>query len=77
MTTEDAAASRANIKRVLNTYDQKSLLAGSVWLGELIRQLNSSNPNRKLLFPRYAYVGWISGYIMDKISRQYTDVAAN
>jgi len=77
MAAEDAAASRANIKRVLNTYDQKALLAGSVWLGELLRQINSMNPDKKLLFPRYAYVGWISGYIMDKISRQYTAAAEN
>lgn len=73
MTADNAAASKANIKKVLTTYDQKALLAGSVWLGELVRQINSLNPNKKLLFPRYAYAGWISGYIMDKISRQYTD----
>lgn len=74
LSAEDKAASLANIKRVLNTYDQRALLAGSIWLAELIEQLN--NPGKKLIFPRYAYVGWISGYIMDKISKQYTEVAA-
>ncbi len=75
MSSEDANASMANIKRVLNTYDQKALISGSVWLQELISQLNTTNPNKKFIFPRYAYVGWISGYIIDKISRQYTEMA--
>ncbi len=74
LSPEDAAASMANIKRVVNTYDQKALLAGSIWLDELIQQVNTVNPNKKLIFPRYAYVGWISGYIIDKISKQYTEL---
>ena len=72
---EDAAASYANIKRVVNTYDQKALLAGSIWLDELIQQVNTINPTKKFIFPRYAYVGWISGYIIDKISKQYSELA--
>lgn len=75
LSAEDAAATMANIKRVVNTYDQKALLAGSIWLEELINQVSTVNPNKKIIFPRYAYVGWISGYIVDKISRQYTEVA--
>lgn len=74
---EDAAASYANIKRVVNTYDQKALLAGAIWLDELIQQVNTINPNKKYIYPRYAYVGWISGYIIDKISKQYAELAAN
>ncbi len=74
---EDAAASLANIRRVVNTYDQRALLSGAIWLDELIRQVNTVNPNKKFIYPRYAYVGWISGYIIDKISKQYSEVAAN
>lgn len=78
MKPEDVAASMDNIKRVLNTYDQKALLAGSLWLGELVKQqANTQSPGKKLIYPRYAYVGWISGYIMDKISKQYTEMASN
>jgi len=72
---QNAAASLTNIKRVVNTYDQKALLAGSIWLEELLLQVNKVNPNKKFIFPRYAYVGWISGYIIDKISRQCTEMA--
>lgn len=73
----DAQASQANINRVIKTYDQKALLAGTIWLDEVIHEMNKINTNKKFIFPRYAYVGWISGYIMDKISKQYTGLAAN
>lgn len=75
LSAEDMAATKANIKRVVNTYDQKALLAGAILLDELLQQVNTVNPNKKFIFPRYAYVGWISGYIIDKISKQYTDMA--
>lgn len=77
LNAEDAAASYANIKRVVNTYDQKALLSGAIWLDELVQQLNTVNPSKKFIYPRYAYVGWISGYIIDKISKQYSELAAN
>lgn len=75
MNEDDAKASLDNIKRVVKTYDQKALLSGSIWLEEVIKQVNTMNASKKLIFPRYAYVGWISGYIMDKISKQYTGLA--
>lgn len=77
MKAEDANTSIKNISRVVKTYDQKALLAGAIWLDELIQQVNTMNPSKKLVFPRYAYVGWISGYIMDKINKQYTGLAKN
>lgn len=75
MNADDANATIANIKRVIKTYDQKALLAGSIWLDELIEQINTINPSKKLLFPRQAYVGWISGYILERIGKQYTGLA--
>lgn len=73
----DARDSQKNINRVLKTFDQKAMLAGVIWLDELIQQVNSINPDKKFIYPRYAYVGWISGYIMDKINKQYTGLAKN
>ncbi|MEO7522623.1 MAG: tetratricopeptide repeat protein [Ferruginibacter sp.] len=70
--TEDARASMKNINRVLKTYDQKALMAGSILLDELIKQINLVNPSKKFMFPKYAYVGWISGYIIKKVTQQYT-----
>ncbi len=77
MKPEDAGATLKNINRVVNTYDQKALLAGAIWLDELIQQVNTINPGKKLVFPRYAYVGWITGYILDKINKQYSGLAVN
>lgn len=77
LNADDAAASLANINRATGTYDQKALLSGAILLDELIRQVNTLNPNKKFIFPRLAYVGWISGYILDKTSKQYTEVATN
>ena len=69
---EDARASQKNINRVLNTYDRKALLAGTIWLDELIREINTINPGKKFIYAKYAYVGWISGYIIKKVTQQYT-----
>ena len=76
MNADDANASNKNISRVVKTYDQKALLAGAIWLDELIEQINTMNPSKKFVFPRYAYVGWISGFILEKIGKQYTGMAA-
>jgi hypothetical protein len=75
LNADDAAASLSNIKRVVGTYDQKAMLSGAIWLDELLKQVNAINPGKKFIFPRLAYVGWISGYIIDKTSKQYTELA--
>ena len=68
---EEAQATQKNINRVVNTYDQKALLAGAIWLDELIKQINTINPGKKFMYPKYAYVGWISGYIVKKVNQQF------
>jgi hypothetical protein len=68
---EEAVATQKNISRVVNTYDQKALLAGAIWLDELVKQINTTNPGKKFIFPKYAYVGWISGYIVKKVNQQF------
>ncbi len=72
---EDSRASMRNINRVLKTYDQKALLAGAIWLDELLQQVNTINPSKKFIYPKYAYVGWISGYIIKRVTQQYTGLA--
>jgi len=73
---EDARASQKNINRVLKTYDHKALLAGAIWLDELISEVNSINPGKKFVYPKYAYVGWISGYIIKKATKKYTGLVS-
>ncbi len=68
---DEAKAASKNIGRVLKTYDQKALTAGSIWLNHLIQEVTSINPSKKFIFSKYAYVGWISGYIIKKVTQQY------
>ncbi|RTL60981.1 MAG: hypothetical protein EKK37_02165 [Sphingobacteriales bacterium] len=67
-----AEAARKNIAQVLKTYDRKAMIAGTIWLDELIKEINSIKPDKKIIFPKYAYMGWISGYIIKKVTHQYT-----
>ena len=69
---EQAQASQKNIGRVLKTYDRKALLAGTIWFDNLIHEVNTLNPSKKFIYVKYAYVGWISGYIIKKVTQQYT-----
>lgn len=68
---DDLAAATKNINRVLKTFDQKALTAGSVWLNHLVEEITTINPNKKFIYPKYGYVGWISGYIIKKVTQQY------
>jgi tetratricopeptide (TPR) repeat protein len=70
-----AEASKKNISQVLKTFDRKALIAGSIWLDELVKQVNTANPDKKIIYPKYAFMGWISGYIIKKATRQYTGLA--
>lgn len=73
--SEEAQAANKNLSRVIKTYDQRALLAGATVLDELIKQINTVNPNKKFIYPKYAYIGWISGYIIKKASQQYKGLA--
>ena len=73
--SEEAQAANKNLSRVIKTYDQRALLAGATVLDELIKEINTVNPNKKFIYPKYAYVGWISGYIIKKAAQQYTGLA--
>ncbi|MBK9530674.1 MAG: tetratricopeptide repeat protein [Chitinophagaceae bacterium] len=69
---ENARECQKNINRVLKTYDRKALLAGTIWFDNLIQEINTINPSKKFIYAKYAYVGWISGYIIKKVTQQYT-----
>jgi hypothetical protein len=69
---ETAELAKKNINRVYKTYDQRALTTGAIILDELVKRVNANNPNQKFIYPRYGYVGWISGYIIKKVTHQYT-----
>jgi hypothetical protein len=37
-----------------------------------MKLINTVNPRKKFIYPKYAYIGWISGYIIKKATTQYT-----
>ncbi len=64
----------SNIKRAAKTYDQRALTTGAIILDELVKRIS---PGKKFIYPRYGYVGWISGYIIKKVTHQYTAMLAS
>ena len=68
----DISAVRKTINSVLKTYDQRALTAGAICVDGLLKQVNTLNPSKKFIYSKYAYIGWISGYIIKKATQQYT-----
>ena len=62
---------RKTISRAQNTYDQESLIAGAIWVEGLMKELNTTQPAKRFYFSKYAYVGWISGYIARAVAEDY------
>lgn len=62
---------RKIISRAQNTYDQQSLIAGAIWIDGLMNELNTTQPVKRFYFSRYAYVGWMSGYISRAVAEEY------
>jgi len=62
---------RKTISRAQNTYDQESLIAGAIWIDGLMKELNTTQPAKRFYFSKYAYVGWISGYISRAVAEEY------
>jgi len=62
---------RKTISRAQNTYDQESLIAGAVWVDGLMKELNTTQPVKRFYFSKYAYVGWISGYISRAVAEDF------
>jgi hypothetical protein len=65
---EDA---KKNLSHLQNTFDQESLTAGAVWLDALVNELNTALPIKRFIFPKYSYVGWISGYMVREVTKDY------
>jgi tetratricopeptide (TPR) repeat protein len=62
---------RKTISRAQDTYDQQSLIAGAVWIDGMMKELNTTQPVKRFYFSKYAYVGWISGYISRAVAEEY------
>ena len=59
----DKIAVAAEIKRVQQVFDQRSLMAGTALLLKIMRQFESVNEKKEFLLIKNGQVGWISAYV--------------
>jgi hypothetical protein len=71
-TTKDKAVSKLNIKtevkKVLKVFDQKSLIAGTAFLINIIRQFEGSKEKKQFFLVKNGQVGWISAYVNQAVN---------
>jgi hypothetical protein len=60
------SAIRKEVKKVLNVFDTRSLLAGSTLLLKIMRQFEAVNTSKKFKLIKNGQVGWITGYILNQ-----------
>ncbi|MDW7695946.1 tetratricopeptide repeat protein [Flammeovirgaceae bacterium SG7u.111] len=65
------AKAEADILKVKENFSREELIAGSIILDEIVTQYNTEGPKKKFVFARLGYVGWISGYIMEAVKKEY------
>jgi hypothetical protein len=65
------------IARTKSTFNQDNIIAGALILKGIVDQLESTGPQKRYAFARYGYVGWISGYIVNKIDEDFNKVNDN
>lgn len=62
------------IANTRNTFTQDNLLAGAMILRGIVSQMSNTGTAKVFSFARYGYIGWISGYIVNKIDDSYIKV---
>ncbi len=66
MSSEKLSRIRMELKKVINVFDVKSLLAGCSLMLRIMRQFEAVNSSKKFTLIKNGQVGWITGYILDK-----------
>ncbi len=59
----DKTSASAEIKRVLQVFDQRSLMAGTALLLKIMRQFESVNEKKEFMLVKNGQVGWVSAYV--------------
>lgn len=54
-------------------FNQQNIIAGSIILESLVEAYNGSIEPKEFYFARDGYVGWITGHIIETISKRYDD----
>jgi len=67
--TLDKGAIAAEVKRVEKVFDQKSLMAGTGLLLEIVRQFEGTWEKKHFFLVKNGQVGWISAYVNQTINK--------
>jgi hypothetical protein len=65
----DKIAVAAEIKRVQQVFDQRSLMAGTALLLKIMRQFESVNEKKDFFLIKNGQVGWVSAYVDQNTSK--------
>lgn len=61
---------KTTLEKVRTTFDQESIIAGSLWLNAMMKEYCNSSTPKRFYFPKYGVIGWLSGYIVKQISEE-------
>jgi hypothetical protein len=68
------AEAQKQITNTHATFNQDNLIAGAMILKGIVGQLGNAGTSKVYSFARYGYIGWISGYIVNKVDDSYNRV---
>ncbi len=64
------------VERTRTTFTQDDIIAGAMMVKSILYEIQRSGIKEKhFLFSRYAYVGWISGYIVQKVDDDFSKMS--
>ncbi len=63
-----------NILQAQKDFPQEQLIAGLTILEGLLTEYGSTPPTKKFYYARQGYIGWITGYIIREIKREYAQL---
>jgi len=71
--TDEALRDKAQseINRVTENFDREELIAGAIILNEISERYNQPTHNKRFVYARRGYIGWLTGYLMDHVTNQY------
>ena len=63
-----------NIVQAQKDFPQEQLIAGLTILEALLTEYSKAPPSKKFYYARQGYIGWITGYIMREIQKEYAQL---
>jgi hypothetical protein len=64
-------AAEDNVKRAKASFTREEMIAGAIILDAMVSSLTSETSGKKFYYARYGYIGWITGYVMEAVTKEY------